>query len=570
MMEETVKHEITIIPGVDPREAAKALVNIKDDADLRAVMNRLEPSDAARVIAHAPDIQAQTRLIWSMDKPQRAATLDHLAPVTVAAIVQNQERRNRRLLGDISLEHFARILEFCSSKQRYYWLALANSFADVGANLLILLLPPKDVAEALLTVPEFRRKRHTLRRFLPGGFDPFPPVEDRRLKAVLVRLAEYDGDRYKEVLETACAMVEEAREQSDTFAELESEPIILPRIPHVPPLMPEEAPVTLDEDEGDQASHPLVPVPLPDASDSLMRAAASKLPPARRQSLQHEIEKLFRDEVMAQGGSVAMSDLERAAAKLQAYLRLGLRDVPEDPEKVADILTRVRAGDVVQRGITALEQLRQIALRLRPFAAVMDLRQRDLLLALVHPEATIEPKSGEAALRVPALDRRRRPEAIPVANMHEHLADISVWVAISRALGVRALTEKLASAPNGSLAVLAALAVSLITRGCWDPETLEMGSLRAFRDEHFDRKQGTWKPGLKETARQKARAWVAQSGIDPSLQPRAVLLIMAALDQLEEFLRTRRVITWERFAPGKRASRRAGGRGANTGGNPKA
>ena len=39
---------------------------------------------------------------------------------------------------------------------------------------------------------------------------------------------------------------------------------------------------------------------------------------------------------------------------------------------------------------------------------------------------------------------------------------------------------------------------------------------------------------------------------------------------LEEFLRTRRVITWERFAPGKRASRRAGGRGANTGGNPKA
>ena len=92
-----------------------------------------------------------------------------------------------------------------------------------------------------------------------------------------------------------------------------------------------------------------------------------------------------------------------------------------------------------------------------------------------------------------------------------------------------------------------------------------MGSLRAFRDEHFDRKQGTWKPGLKEEARQLARAWVTQSGIDPSLQPRAVLLIMEALDQLEEFLRTRRVITWERFAPGKRASRRAGGGSATTG-----
>ena len=436
MMEETVKHQITIVPGVDPREAAKALVNIKDDEDLRAVMNQLEPSDAAQVIAHAPDIQAQTRLVWSMDKPQRAAVLDHLAPVTVAAMIQNQERRNRRLLGDVSVEHFARILEFCSPKQRYYWLALANSFADVGANLLILLLPPEEVAEALLTVPEFRRKRYTLRRFLPGGFDPFPPVQDRRLKALLVRLAEYDGDRYKEVMEIACGMAEDAREHADTFAHLESEPIILPRIPQVPPLVPEEAPLTLEEDESGQASHPLLPVPLPDASDSLMRAATSSLPPARLQSLQREIEKLFRDEVMAQGGSVAMPDLERAAAKLQAYLRLGLRGVPENPEKVADTLTRVRAGDVVQRGVTALEQLRQIALRLRPFAAAMDLRQRDLLLALVHPEATIEPKSGEAALRVPAIDRRRRPEAIPVADMHEHLANISVWVAISRALGV--------------------------------------------------------------------------------------------------------------------------------------
>lgn len=553
-MIENVKHEVTIAPGVDPREAAKALASVDDDAQVHAIMSRLEPAEAAQIVASAPDIQAQTRLIWSMEKPQRAAVIDHLAPVTVAALIQNQERRNRRLLGDVSLEHFARILEFCSPKQRYYWLSMANSFADVGANLLVVLLPPEEVAEALLTVPEFRKKRYTLRRHIPGGFEPLPPVEDRRLKALLVRLAEYDSDRYKEVVEIACGMAEDARQHADTFAELESEPIVLPRIPQVPPLVPEEEPLPVEGGEGAQAAHPLLPVPLPASSDSLMRTAAGLLAPARRQSLEREIEKLFREEVMAQGGSVAMADLERAATKLQAYLRLGLRGVPEDPQQVADILARVRARDVVQRGVTALEQLRQIALRLRPFAAAMDLRQKDLLLALVHPEAAIDPRSGEAALRVPAVDRRRRPEAIPVADMHEHLADLSVWVAITRALGVRALTEKLAGAPNGSLAVLAALGVSLVTRGRWDPEALESGSLRAFRDEHFDRKGGAWVPGLAEQVRQAARAWVTESGIDPSLRPRAVVLIMEALDRLEEFLRTRRVISWERFAPGKRPS----------------
>jgi hypothetical protein len=89
------------------------------------------------MVTHAPGIEAQSRLVWSMDKPQLAAALDHLAPVGVAALIQNRERRNRRILGDLSFDHFSAILQFCGPKQRYYRLALANSFPDVGSNLLI-------------------------------------------------------------------------------------------------------------------------------------------------------------------------------------------------------------------------------------------------------------------------------------------------------------------------------------------------------------------------------------------------------------------------------------------------
>lgn len=544
-----------MVPEADPQEAARALASLRDEATVRTIMNRLDPVDAARLVAHAPNVEAQTRLIWSLEKPRRAAVMDHLPSVNLAALIQNQERRNRRLLGDVSVEGFAQILQFCSPKQQYYWLSLANSFADAGANLLVLLLPPEQVAEALLTVPEFGRRLHRLRAYITDGFDVQPPVDDPRLKAVLVRLCQYDSDRYYEVLDAALKLVEEGHAPPVGTSEPD-EPIMLDRVPELPPLKAGNSAIATEASETEAPASPFLPMPAPVESDSLMRAAHHLLTPARRRLLEREVEDAFRREVLADGGSVAMRDLERAAARLRAYVRLGLQGVPTQPDQVAEVLESVPLRDIIQRGSVALEQLRQIALRLRPFEAALDARQRDLVGSLIQPQTTIDASTGEPALLVPAVDRRRRPEAIPVSQVQERLADASVWVAMARALGVRSLTEKLAAAPNGSLAVSAALGVSLLLHGRWESDTLESSALRRFRDRFFDRERGCWREDVPTQVRQAAGEWAAQAGIETSLRPRVADRVLHAMEQLAEFLRTRRSASWERFAPGKRPSRR--------------
>lgn len=547
------KGQLVIAPGADPREAARALTRLSDDATVRDIMNRLAPEEAARLVTHAPDTDAQTRLIWSLDKQNRAAVVDYMAPVTLAAMIQNRERRNRRLLGDMSVEHYAGILSFCSPKQRYYWISLANSFADVGANLLVLLLPPDQVAEALLTHPEFRRKLYRLHAFLPGGFEEQPPVEDPRLRAVLTRLIQYDADRYTEVVTAAVEMVEGQRAHESLEVLQNEEPVLLPRIPEVPPLEPAPTGVEL---EGASEEATALPIPAPAPTDALLVSAARMLTPVRRQALEQEMERAFRDEVVAGGGSLAERDLERAAARLQAYVRLGLQGVPEQPERVAEVVEKVPLRALIERGAIAMERLRQIALRLQPFQEVLDARQRDLMQALVRPQPTMDADSGSPALFVAAVDRRRRPEAVPLDRIQEQLAAVSTWVAVARVLGLRSLTGKLAEAPNGSQAVLAALAVSLLTYGRWDPQALESGTLREFRARHFDRQGGRWLPGTEETLRQRVREWVASASLDSSIQPRVMGAVMAAFEELGAFLRERRVVSWERFAPGKRSRRR--------------
>lgn len=546
-----MRHDLTMLPGADPREAAEALVSIRDDSVVRTVMNRLSPEDAARVVASAPTIEAQTRLIWALEKTQRAAVVDHMAPVTLAAMIQNKERRNRRLLGDISLRTFESILAFCSPKQRYYWLSLANSFNDLAANLLVLLLPPEQVAEALLTVPEFRTRLPRLRAFLPGGFEETPPVRDARLREVLIRLIQYDADRYHEVIEAAVSLIERGMAPPvSTGKEEGHEPIELPSIPQVPPLTPSPALAEEDETTAEPEAHPFLPVPA-HTRDSLMQMAISLLAPSRRQSLEREMERAFADEVWADGGSLAMPDLERAAARMQAYVRLGLQGMPDDPAQIARVLETVSLRDLIQRGSLVFEQLRQIAVRLRPFEPVMDVRQRQLLHAVLRPQVTFDQNSQSPALRVAASDRRRRPEAVPVAEVQEGLADLSAWVATARALGMRALTETLAEALNGSLAVSAALAVSLLTYGRWDPRALETETLLQFRETHFDRRSRTWRSGTVEAVQEAVAAWAQEVAIDKTMQPRVIRRVLEAMNRLEEFLRTRRVISWERFAPGK-------------------
>ncbi len=536
-----------IVPDGDPREAAGRLCSLSDPEKVRSVMNALEPEAAARLVAHAPGIEAQTRLVWSLAKSARAAVLDHLPAVAVASLIQNQERRNRRLLGDISLDQFAEIVRFCQPKQRYYWLTLANSFADMGANLLVLLLPPLEVAEALVTVPEFRRSLPALRRYItclgPGGFDTDPPVRDKKLKAVLIRLATYDLHRFREVVETAMRLpAEEARLPAPE----------LPRVPELPPLTPRQAPPAGDAGDGlPEEAPPLLPMLLDLPGDSLMRRAAAALAPACRQALQHDMQRMLRQEAMAEGGSLAQHDLERVATRIQAYVRLGLQGVPEEPSAVAEVLRDVPFGDIVEHGAIALEQLRQVAFKLRPFTAVLDAGQRMLLEDLYDLRATMHPETSVPALLIRSAGRRGSLP-VPVTAVQERLADISLWVAVSRSLGIRALSENLAARTNGSLGVLAALGVSLLRHGKWDPQVLEADALREFRGRHYNAGQKGWLPGTPERLHDALDAWMEHARLGAEMRPRFRARVLEAMAHLERFLKRTAAPTWDRFAPGER------------------
>jgi len=292
-----------------------------------------------------------------------------------------------------------------------------------------------------------------------------------------------------------------------------------------------------------------VPLALP--GDSLMRLAAAGLPPACRERLEFSMEKLLREEAMAEGGSLARRDLERVAARIQAYVRLGLQGVPEEPEAVAEVLREVRFEEIVERGAVALEQLRQVAFKLRPFTAVLDAGQRALLADLADLRATLHPETGAPALLIRSPGRRGfRP--VPVSEVQERLADVSLWVAVSRALGIRELSEKLASRANGSLAVLAALGVSLLRHGRWDPGVLAEDGLREFRAQHFDPAGKRYLPGTSERLRGALDAWMAHARLDPGMRPRFAAHVLDAMAHLERYLRRSGTPTWDCFTPDER------------------
>jgi hypothetical protein len=142
--------------SLDPNDPVVQLLSLQDAEALRAAMNALAPTDAARAVGQAPSLEEKSRLVWALAPHLRREVLDHLHPGFVAALIQNREEENKRLLSSLSREQFTRLLRFCSPEQAYYWLSLAVSFDEARANMLPLLIPVDDLATALLTEPEFR------------------------------------------------------------------------------------------------------------------------------------------------------------------------------------------------------------------------------------------------------------------------------------------------------------------------------------------------------------------------------------------------------------------------------
>ena len=131
------------------------------------------------------------------------------------------------------------------------------------------------------------------------------------------------------------------------------------------------------------------------------------------------MERAFRDEVIAAGGSVAEKDIARVAARLQAYLRLGLHGVSEEPEQIAAIVARCRCV----RSWSGVGWPWSSSARSPPPAPLRGGARRAPArpdAALTHLQPAVEPETGAAARCA-----RRRPAAAPGSRCRR---STSTWV----------------------------------------------------------------------------------------------------------------------------------------------
>src|SRR5688572_13044407 len=91
-------------------DALERLLTLEDEEALETVLESATPAVAALAVALAGSLERKTTLLWGMEDRQRRQVLELTHPAVIAALVQNLEDDNRYLLGDLSLEHFRRIL----------------------------------------------------------------------------------------------------------------------------------------------------------------------------------------------------------------------------------------------------------------------------------------------------------------------------------------------------------------------------------------------------------------------------------------------------------------------------
>ena len=516
----------------NPQATARQLLEMDDEA-LVAAINRLSPTEAARILDAAPSLKDKTRLLWALERPKRAEVLDRIPPQTFAALVQNEEERNRYLLGCVSLAGFRKVLDLCSPAQKYYWLSLANSFSDEAANLLILAIPIRDLAEMLMTVKDFREHLDELVDYEPAGFSDPLPVTDPDLHAILRTFIELEEESYKDLIKCALEIRTYEREHPEE-AELRFEPIVLRNLETIP-LPPLRRPLPTAPASQAPEELPAAP-PAPRTAKmpekvSWARSIAS-VGEERRKQLRKEFVRLIQQEIEGLGGSYAEADVRRAMGRAQFYVQTGLAQLSsDDPEKALEIVQHRSAEEVAQAGMAVAEGFRQTAVRLLVFKDLLDEAQIALLHSLCHPDVGMDEESGEIPvfyIRKPETDEFLG--AVPLREVPEALSDVADWIALARRLKRSQVKAAVKSKYGGADAAAASLVVSLLMFRRWEVGLPELRDLEDFKSRYFDQTMGRVRPELRDELVKMAREW---AGSDAE---RVEYILMRALDKLEGFL----------------------------------
>lgn len=509
-----------------PDDALRAILAAEDDEALEEALAAADEVTAAHAVTAAPDLERKTELLWAMEDAQRRQVLDRVPPALVGALVQNLEEDNKYLLGDVSFEQFRALLELCSPERQYYWITTPLSFTDARANALPLLLPTRLLAEILLTRPEFEGHLRAMADYnledqrLPPDLMADPaqtlvdlfgaenllrifPIQDPTLAHLLQTILDYDADRYADLIREGLRLSDYSENHPLEYAALVEDPVLLKEI-----ALPAAA-----AGEGLEAEEaaPEVPMALVPLRSSLLARAAAHLPAGRRAQVANELQMLYIRQAVAEGGSFLLTDLQRAARGVEAYLLLGMRAEAGGGDEGL-VLQRRPLNKLMQSGARVMEAIRQIALRLHPLERVFDPEVRALVESVLKPRLTLSPE-GEPRLQL--LPAGNLPEQVDLETAGALLQRAAAWTDFARALGLDRTAAALKEA--GSLSALQEqLAVGAVLFGRVELGLAEESDRRRFAARYVT--DGAPNSAAEEGLKKAVEAWAHERSLEPPLE----------------------------------------------------
>jgi hypothetical protein len=535
---------------VDPRTTAERLLGFEDEGRVQAIMRSLTPEQAAHLLQFAPTARDKARLLNAMERHKRAETLDHLAPALFATLVENPETRTDHLLGEISIDRFRELLTLCSPEQRFFWVSRAAAHNDIAAQLLTLLLPVRDLAEMLLTVPDFRKNFVVLRMYEPGQFEAVP-CKDPRLQAVLQFMADFDGDIYKDVIRAARDILDYEhvnREVTDEF--LEIQPIAdfqkyeapdpnLVAGGKAPEAEGASIPSEGASEEGAEDALTEENVETALAQTDFSALATNLLTADRLEEMQRDLDAMIQREIVDAGGSFSPEALEQASGRVHCYLHFGLvRLAAGSKHGMAQLLAERSLISVMHAGMEYIEAIRQRAFRISGLRDWFDKEQEQLLDGLLRPRVGVTPGNRtEYIFWLPSRGKKKDERlAVLISEARDLIEETAGWVYLARRMPEAEIRQALSSSPAGSQAYLGALVVSLTLYRRWDPRLIDLQDVYDFRDRMVDDVAGDLNAAARDALETSAEKWTQAQEMSEEEARRVGLALTGAAERLSKWL----------------------------------
>ena len=297
----------------------------------------------------APTLAEKSDILFSMTAEMRHETLGAMPATTVAALIEGDPSRNTALLANLPIQKYTQIVALGPFNHGRVWLERAATAGTLAASILPSLLNGRDLAEMLLTDPEFRRAlpkllntqraerwrqllttsewHHHIDSLLMSDTDELLgkiKFKNDAVRAVLQSLLDYVPELYLEMVLAANERAKHTEDNPDELEDIISTPFGISGMD-----VPDHDPQT-ERDEVSSTKSPIADV-IPSGGDPVFALATAGLNPARKALLEEQLKTLLRQEILATA-SFAQAAMSRAAGRVLAYLRLGLESYGESVE----------------------------------------------------------------------------------------------------------------------------------------------------------------------------------------------------------------------------------------------